>query len=252
MKSDTTLSFVSRVNAPANAKNSNSKSRMKDPIGKKREDLPSESVLSSRLKKLMEALRDAASKKLPEMALPESSHRKARGHQGTDIVPLKESSEKPITVWGCPPSSSKQLSMTKILTASLAMEAERKKDKGKGAHSKAGAPVIQARVLAGLPDCNISRSKGKFLRSPYIPAVRAASKIVLLKPKQSSRSLRTSQMKSPRHDDMVFKVPKDEKRKENQFSPKRKQQVNEKHNEGGSSSRKQRNISSLSKSRAHH
>jgi hypothetical protein len=103
--------------------------------------------------------------------------------------------------------------MTKILTASLAMEAEKKKDKGKGAHSKAGAPVIQARVLAGLPDCNMAGSKGKFLRSPYIPAVRAASKIVLLKPKQSSRSLRTSQMKSPRHDDMVFKVPKDEKRK---------------------------------------
>ena len=103
--------------------------------------------------------------------------------------------------------------MTKILTASLAMEAAKKKDKGKGAHSKAGAPVIQARLLAGLPDCNMAGSKGKFLRSPYLPAVRAASKIVVLKSKQSSRSLRTSQMKLPRQDDMVFKVPKDEKRK---------------------------------------
>ena len=183
--------------------------------------------------------------------------------------------------------------MTKILTASLAMEAEKKKDKGKGAHSKAGAPVAQTRVLAGLPDCNMAGSKGKFLRSPYLPAVRAASKILLLKPKQSSRSLRTSQLKSPRQDDMVFKVPKDEKRKvifhayvswntgkkpvvayallrnrvsvhkqslvrfflilqENQCSPKRKQQAHEKHNEGGSSSRKQRNVSSISKSRAQH
>lgn len=138
--------------------------------------------------------------------------RKARGHQGTDVVPLKESLEKPTAIWGCPPSSSKQLSMTKILTASLAMEAE-KKEKEKGAHSKAGAPVTQARVLAGLPDCNMAGSKGKFLRSPYSPVVRAASKILLLKAKQSSRSLRTSQLKSPRQDDMVFKVPKDEKRK---------------------------------------
>ncbi|KAG0567323.1 hypothetical protein KC19_7G126300 [Ceratodon purpureus] len=258
MKSDVSLSFVSRVNAPANAKNPNSKSRLKDSIGKKREDLPSESVLSSRLKKLMEALRDAASKQPAAMAaLAESSHRKARGHQGTDVVPLKESLEKPIAVWGYPPSSSKQLSMTKILTASLAMEAAKKKDKGKGAHSKAGAPVIQARLLAGLPDCNMAGSKGKFLRSPYLPAVRAASKIVVLKSKQSSRSLRTSQMKLPRQDDMVFKVPKDEKRKalilqENQHSPKRRQHANEKQSEGGSSSRKQRYISSFSKSRAHH
>ena len=49
---------------------------MQDSIVKKREDLPSESVLSSRLKKLMEALRDAASKQQPGMAaLAESSHR---------------------------------------------------------------------------------------------------------------------------------------------------------------------------------
>lgn len=77
MKSDTSLSFVSRVNTLVNTKNSNAKSRPKDSIGKKSEDLPSESVLCSRLKKLTEALRDAARKKVPEMVhISESSHRK--------------------------------------------------------------------------------------------------------------------------------------------------------------------------------
>lgn len=59
--------------------------------------------------------------------------------------------------------------MTKILTASLAMEAEKKNDKGKGAQVKADAPIPEAGVLDGLPDCNMAVSKGVIYRSPFKP-----------------------------------------------------------------------------------
>ncbi|XP_073395338.1 uncharacterized protein [Physcomitrium patens] len=246
MKSDTSLSFVSRVNTLVNTKNSNAKSRPKvqDSIGKKSEDLPSESVLCSRLKKLTEALRDAARKKVPEMVhISESSHRKAGDRQGSDAAPLNENPEKAIGVLSCPPSSN-QLCMTKILTASLAMDFE-KKGKGEGSHSKGASGTH-----AGLPDCNMAGSKGRFLRSPYFSGTVRSSKVFRLKKKKSSRSRRTVQFKSPKQEDVIFKVLKDEKRKEIQDSLRRKQQASDKHYETGSSSRKYRNVSC--KSRSYH
>lgn len=104
--------------------------------------------------------------------------------------------------------------MTKILTASLAIEAT-KKEKGKaGAHSKSGAGMPQSRgTLAGLPDCNMALSKALKVRSPYLSGSMKASRFLVLKTKQTSRSQRTSSAGSPQHDDVEFKVPKDEKRK---------------------------------------
>jgi len=129
------------------------------------------------------------------------------------ITPPKESLGSPTSVWGCPPASSKQLSMTRILTAGLAMESGKKTDEGKGEHCKVGAPVPQARFLAGLPDCNMAGSTGGLFRSLYNSGtVRAESKVLLLKTNLSSRSRRTSQSKSPKQDGMVFKVPMDKKR----------------------------------------
>lgn len=106
--------------------------------------------------------------------------------------------------------------MTKILTASLAIEAT-KKEKGKaGAHSKSGAGMPQSRgTLTGLPDCNMAPSKALKVRSPYLSGSMKASRFLVLKTKQTSRSQRTSSAGSPQHDDVEFKAPKDEKRKVN-------------------------------------
>lgn len=134
--------------------------------------------------------------------------------------------------------------MTKILTASLAMDFE-KKDKGEGSHSKGASGTH-----AGLPDCNMAGSKGRFLRSPYFSGTVRSSKVFRLKKKKSSRSRRTVQFKSPKQEDVIFKVLKDEKRKEIQDSLRRKQQASDKHYETGSSSRKYRNVSC--KSRSYH